>query len=134
MNKCTALLLGASLFLVNFLSVSHGNELPKFQKCNAQGMYLPFNSWRKFGLAAAYYSNPDLKERAKVGVIYPMKEIVEKWSTPDFSDKMKEEDIKIVFKTPMMGKNIILWSKFCVFLIFSLLERHNREASGVTNT
>ena len=104
MNKCTALLLGASLFLAHFLSVSHGNELPKFQKCNAQGMYLPFNSWRKFGLAAAYYSNPDLKERAKVGVIYPMKEIVEKWSTPDFSDKMKEEDIKIVFKTPMMGK------------------------------
>ena len=95
MNRCTATLMGVIWFLFTTLGVVHGQERSVANNetnCSWGGIYKPFSSWRKFQLATAYFVNPDLEERTKIGKVYQLGTIVNREKVKDILDSLADKE------------------------------------------
>ena len=85
MNRFLPILFGT--LVIGSVSTTHvyGAGQPKSTgtpECTGKGIYKPFTTLRKFGLAAAYFVDRELQERARTGTVYPLERIIAK-NTPD---------------------------------------------------
>lgn len=72
-------------------------------ECTGEGVYKPFNTWRKIQLAAAYFVDPASQEKARLGTVYSLESVIS-WKT---ENKIIEEvkDKTITLMVPLAGEN-----------------------------
>ena len=98
--------IGAVMCLLNLSQVAvsdPSNKKGSASVCVGTGVYKPFNWWRQIQLSAAYYTNPQLRENAKVGTVYLAKYLSES-KDPKIIEGLKGGLYSIMVPTPKFGK------------------------------
>lgn len=122
------------VFFVNFFQIAVGNpskNLNQTPTCYGTGVYKPFSWWRQIQLSAAYYTNPQLRENAKVGMVYPTKYLSGS-NNPKALMGLMRGSYSIVVPTPKFGQKT--FSKIgSVKIMAESLDNHEKNESKWTN-
>ena len=65
-------------------------------ECTGEGIYRPFNTWRKFQLAAAYFVDPASQGKARLGTVYSLESVIFGQNADKIIKELEDKIISLV--------------------------------------